>query len=498
MVFEVERTAATATINAERTTLAILGASAVVCLSVPFFVNTDRIMTGMLLGAGTISAGLFGLSAQISESKEKIYQSLNKAELKALKQHLQGEAVYDNITTGIAAKRKVAAYINKLPVQERMRFMAEYGLQGLVVLPEPPAKPTAPRPGIPNPEIADIDETEVQEIVNPDVSANLQAIAQAYPKYIRLDPNWIDELCIAASHQNMSQRSNHHFYFAGGTQSGKSTLAGVLINKIAARSHGAAAVVGSDPKDGVTRWLCKFSRKFDGMETLGQWVTFATTLIDKRKEAIATGGTDPMPELFLVQDEVDSVYGGGKGFPGKVSKKQAEQLQALWNYMIKFTAGLKCHGIFMGQSPLSGATGFSRPELKNVCFIAMGQTASYILDNPKDFINVKAEVLQVLQHTCELLDEAGTRYALVVPTRSNPFVALIPEFEIAQMEQKPPQDTTKAEESVDWYEAIKEWADILGRRPTPDELKQAWNKLTGQQLNDKGVSLLMEHLGYTN
>jgi hypothetical protein len=165
MVLEVERTAATATINAERTTLAILGASAVVCLSVPFFVNTDRIMTGMLLGAGTISAGLFGLWAQISESKEKIYQSLNEAELKALKQHLQGEAVYDNITTGIAAKRKVAAYINKLPVQERMRFMAEYGLQGLVLLPEPPAKPIAPRPGIPNPEIADIDEDNVQEIL---------------------------------------------------------------------------------------------------------------------------------------------------------------------------------------------------------------------------------------------------------------------------------------------------------------------------------------------
>ncbi|MCG6138946.1 MAG: hypothetical protein MET45_30925, partial [Nostoc sp. LLA-1] len=184
------------------------------------------------------------------------------------------------------------------------------------------------------------------------VIANLQAIAQAYPKYIRLDPDWIDELCIAASHQNMSKRSNHHFYFAGGTQSGKSTLAGVLINKIAAHSHGAAAVVGSDPKDGVTRWLCKFSRKFDGMETLGQWVTFASTLIDKRKEAIAQSGTDPMPELFMLQDEVDSVYGGGKGFPGKVSKKQAEELQALWNYMIKFTAGLKCHGIFMGQSPL--------------------------------------------------------------------------------------------------------------------------------------------------
>lgn len=38
----------------------------------------------------------------------------------------------------------------------------------------------------------------------------------------------------------------------------------------------------------------------------------------------------------------------------------------------------------MGQSPLSGETGFSRPSLKNVCFIAMGQTSSYILNHPQD------------------------------------------------------------------------------------------------------------------
>ncbi|MCG6138281.1 MAG: hypothetical protein MET45_27250, partial [Nostoc sp. LLA-1] len=64
--------------------------------------------------------------------------------------------------------------------------------------------------------------------------------------------------------------------------------------------------------------------------------------------------------------------------------------------------------------------------------------------------------------------------------------------------KKPPQEKTKAEESVDWYEAIREWADMLGRRPTPAELKQEWNKLTGQKLNDKGVNLLMENLGYTD
>ncbi|RUR77042.1 hypothetical protein PCC6912_40010 [Chlorogloeopsis fritschii PCC 6912] len=420
------------------------------------------------------------------EQKEKVYQSLNEADMKALKQELQGEAVYHSIATSINSKRKVAAFVNQLPVTERLRWIEEWGLHGLVELPEPPREfRTAPLPQeIPIPAIADIDEESVQQVVNPGVMQVLGAIAEDFPQYIRLDSKWVDELCDAASNHNMSARSNHHFYLAGGTQSGKSTLAGVLINKIAAKSQGAATVIGNDPKDGVTRWLCKFSRKFDGMEAIPDWIKFATREVDDRKQAIAnqSGNCDRIPELFLVQDEVDSVFGGGKGFPGKVDKKTAEALQALWNYIIKFTAGLKCHGVFMGQSPLCGATGFSRPDLKNVCFIAMGQTASYILDNPKDFINVKDEILQVFQQTCELLDKASVRYALVVPTRSNPFVAIIPTFDIGSMEQK--QDVGDA------YMEIKQWLKSLERLPSDRELADTWKKLTGLELNEQGLSEL--------
>ncbi|MCC5668210.1 hypothetical protein LC653_31205 [Nostoc sp. CHAB 5784] len=126
MPFELERLTASGVIHAERTILCSLGASAVMCLSAPFFLNTDRITTGMLLGAGTVSAGLFGVSAQISEGKQKVYRSLQEADLKSLKQHLQGEAVYDYVTTAIAAKRRVADYVNRLPMQERPRWIAEY------------------------------------------------------------------------------------------------------------------------------------------------------------------------------------------------------------------------------------------------------------------------------------------------------------------------------------------------------------------------------------
>ncbi|YAF99441.1 MAG: hypothetical protein AB3A66_30300 (plasmid) [Nodularia sp. CChRGM 3473] len=499
MTFELERLTSSHVINAERTILCSLGVSALMCLSAPFFLNTDKVTTGMLLGAGTISAGLFGVSAQISESKQKVYRALEEADLKSLKQTLQGEAAYDYVTTAIAAKRRVADFVNGLPVNERPRWIAEYGLQGLVTLPEPPAKQLPPRPGIPNPDIAEIDEESVQQVINPGALQVLQALAANYPSYIRIDGAWLDELCDAACNQDMAKRGNHHFYLSGGTQSGKSTLAGVIVNKIAVKSQSPAIVIGSDPKDEVTRWLCKFTRKFDGMAALSNWIKFATDQIDEQKARVAEvgGGCQGVPELFLVQDEVDSVFGGGKGLPGMVDADTAKDLQGFWNYIIKFTAGLKGHGVFMGQSPLSGETGFSRPSLKNVCFLALGQTSAYILEHPQDFLNVKKEILEMLRQACELLDKAGVRYALVIPTRGNPFVALIPEFDIKGMEHKQdkqPQDSTSA--SIDWYEKIREWVNELGRRPKYQEIKLKWQELTGQELNEKGVTLLLEHLGY--
>ncbi|MCC5640273.1 ATP-binding protein [Nostoc sp. CHAB 5844] len=503
MTFELERLTSSQVINVERTILCSLGVSAVMCLSAPFFFHTDKLSTGMLLGAGTVCAGLFGVSAQISESKEKVYKSLQEADLKALKQHLQGDAAYDYVTTAIAAKRRVAAYVNRLPEHERPRWIAEYGLQGLVTLPQPPARQLSPRPGIPNPDIASIDEDIVQQVVNPGALQVLGAIAQSYPEYIRLDGAWLDQLCDAAVNHDMTKRANHHFYISGGTQSGKSTLAGVIVNKIAAKSQSPAVVFGSDPKDEVTRWLCRFTLKFDGMAKLANWITFATQQIDQQKKRVAVvgGSCVGVPELFMLQDEVDSVYGGGKGLPGMVTPETAKDLQGFWNYIIKFTAGLKGHGIFMGQSPLSGETGFSRPSLKNVCFLALGQTSAYILEHPQDFVNVKKDVLEMLRQACELLDKASVRYALVIPTRGNPFIALIPEFDIQGMEQKQqPLDESSADNSkgvdVDWYEEIKLWFQQLGRKPSYQEIKLKWQELTGQELSEKGVTLLLEHLGF--
>lgn len=454
---------------------------------------------------GLFSSGCFTLSAIERKSKEKDYQAISHANHEIIKEELKGEFAFEQSRQQIESKRKLATYVNALPLEERQQWAAQYGLHGLVQLPQiQQAVIDQPRQlsgrSIPNPEIAGVNEDAVQEIINPGTMAVLQELSIQYPEYIRIDDRWVDELCDSSSLQNMSDRANHHFSFWGETQSGKSTLAGVFINKIAAKSQGAALVFGSDPKNYVTRWLCKFSRKFDGFkENLDQWVKFSTRIIDARQEQFKNNRKgEGLNEIFLIQDEINVAYGEGKGLPGQVTKETAQELCAMWNYIINFTAAMKIHGIFMGQNPLSGYTGFSRPSLKNICFICLGKVSSYVLSNPKDFLNVKSEIIDLLKNVTELLDKQSVRYALVVPTRGNPYVALIPTFDIDSLEQESPEENTPQPESkdtVNWYEILTNWVRKLGRNPTDDELKTVWQELMNQTLNDDGVMLLRENLG---
>ena len=449
---------------------------------------------------GLFSSGCFTASALDRSQKEKDYQAISQANHALVKEGLKGEFAFEQSKQQIEAKRKLASYVNGLPVEERGQWMQQYGLHGLVELPQiQQAVIEQPRqlPGssIPNPEVAAFDEKAVQAIINPGVMAALQELAIEYPEYIRIDDYWIDELCDSSALQNMSDRANHHFGLWGETQSGKSTLAGVIINKIAAQSQGAAYVIGSDPKNFVTRWLCKFSKKFEGLETLPEWITFATKVIDARQQEFQHNRKGSgLSEIFLIQDEVNVVFGGGKGLPGtgkkQVTKETATNLQGMWNYIINFTAAMKIHGVFMGQNPLSGCTGFSRPSYKNICFIALGKVSSYILSNPSDFVNVKGEILDLLKEVCELLDKQNVRYALVIPTRGNPYIALIPQFDIDNLEQSQEKDT----QDINPYQIIRTWINQLGRNPTDSELIQAWQQVTGDELTSDALTLLKNNL----
>ena len=493
--------------NTERWLMGLVAASAITGTFAPVMFPQQLPEVKLIQSIwGLVSGGIFTASALDRSQKEKDYQAIGSANHAIVKESLKGEFAFEQARQQINSKRELAAYVNELPMEERGRWMQQYGLQGLVELPqiqeaviEQPRQLPSSR-GIPNPEIASFNEDAVQAIINPGVMAVLQELSAQYPEYIRIDGEWIDELCDSSSLQNMGKRSNHHFSFWGETQSGKSTLAGVFINKIAAKSQSPAIIIGSDPKNYLTVWLCKFSRKFDGFKgSLDDWVNFATKVIDARQNEFKDNKKgEGLPELFLIQDEVNVVYGEGKGLLGQVPKETALSLCAMWNFIINFTAAMKVHGIFMGQNPLSGYTGFSRPALKNICFLALGKVSNYVLTKMPEILNVKSETIELLSNACELLDKEEVRYALVVPTRGNPYVALIPVFDIDGLEQSQNPEEPAQKDNVNPYQIIGAWINELGKIPTDSELTQAWQQVAGVSLTPDALKLLKNNLELTD
>ena len=134
---------------------------------------------------------------------------------------------------------------------------------------------------LPSAVVAKLNPEDVENSINPGDEVELQGLADAYPEYVRVDAEWLNELTDAASNPNMGKRFNHHFCVTGETQSGKSTLAGILVNLISAKSGKPSLVIGNDPKDGVSRWLCEFSHRFDGVHSIDDWIGYAFFEADK-------------------------------------------------------------------------------------------------------------------------------------------------------------------------------------------------------------------------
>lgn len=519
-LFDMEKSAVKRALMAERQ---LMAASAGVALGgfilLGLLTNkVDRLQKLVFLLPVNVAAWSLTAACASQRKKEGFYKAMDTAQELQLKTHLQGMEAFYSATGKMQRQNNVVKWIlQNTPQWQWARREHEFGLQGLFPRMEQPAiAPHSLENGltIPTPAISSISPAEVERVTRPPMSAQLVGLAEAAPEYVRLDPHWIDELCDAASNPNMSKRFNHHFYLSGETQSGKSTLAGVIVNKIAARSSAPAKVIGSDPKDGVTNWLCQFSYRFDGWSALNDWVDFAFDQAEQQKNAYAQ--SPDVGEIFFLQDEVDSAFNDGKGylgFRGAVKKVQAEQaarLQSLWNFLVKYMAGCKGHFIGLGQSPLSGDTGLSRPAYKSVCFIAMGSTANYIFDHPQDFLNVNKDVMEDLKMAYELMVKDGQRCALVIPMRGNPYVALIPQFDIPgkRWSQSEPSLASLSTESTpnhslenpqeqdiqlsdQWYQDLQFWAISLVREPSPQELAQKFYELTQYELTSEGLGELL-------
>lgn len=501
------------------------------------------------------------LSALIASGREEIeerYESMLKLNREINKSEVANRFAKESFMLDIARDLSSAKeLILNIPIPAALEYAERMNLpvgffSGL--LPDPPTPDSSlievklKQIGIaePNKDIVDLH-------VDKKPAAVIKAMAESYPDYIKIDGKWLLDLIESSANPDMTKRANHHFMIIAETQAGKSTLAGVIAKGIAQHSETPAVIACHDAKKksggkDITRWICDFTPhyKIDGYENSGVWAALMECLGVEQLELVSEsgGGCKGVRELVLIQDEHNTVFGKGNGYGKHISPELAKELQAQWLFITTNLAGCKGHGIFMGQSPLAGDTGFSVPAMNNTCFIAMGETSGYILDgkNKSNYLrNISDDVMKLLQQACELFQKQGLRYALVRPTRGNPYIALIPEIDVTgekrliseqlyptevpiitelevadeekQKEKKSDKpgsgrrdddasfslsDDHKAKSNIqDVFIAIKEWyfsSIEKGYIPDSEDIKKLWFKECGIHLSDMGAEYIMQKI----
>lgn len=505
-MFEAEREITGRFINAERAILCGLGLSAIVGLSCPYFFKTDRLTTGLFLGYGTITAGLFGLSAQLRERKEKIYQSLEDADLKALKQELQGTAATHHIKTAIQSEKAIAGYVNTLPVNERVRYLQKYGLQGLVELPSPP-KPEPVSDNAPTSSEYNLLEFDsihgnspaavgVQEvnILDQMVETDLSTVVAAPPRTGKtcLISAWMAHLYKKYPESEVYVVAPKKDEFCG-------------LNQIP------GVVVDSDPLDptalinGVERVYKIFLKRKESTKEerkkfqtrpvyllLTDWYSQFTAL---KKTLSGKEGTEILNKVLVMLGTLVTVapeYRVGiicdtHDFNvGSIGLAESTNLRACINLIVLGRIVTKDNGKKQGNfDAISNA-------IRNPSIVSEGDRAPL----QQDFAEYKRQSMKTGQPI--VFSTMGYPYLIgVLPNYSKYEFHKLPQEIIVNFAKKLDFKLKNQQTSAsDWYEDIKRWANELGRRPTPAEVKTKWKELTNQELNDKGVQLLIENLGY--
>lgn len=246
------------------------------------------------------------------------------------------------------------------------------------------------------------------------------------------DDAWLKELVVDLAKKNPGDRVHNHLNIVGPSQYGKSVL-GSYILKLLIETDSGSIFSGSDPKYPMTRW--PFSFPYKGYETVLKAHDDTEIELEIRKkactEAIERGM--PMPEFsrfIFVQDEWDTVWSEGEGYPGIISKQDARLIRQKHLRFLKESAAYNFTLINIGQSPLNLATGFSRSDWNSGCRIILGiEALKYVYDSAFPFKNLADSLSQEINS----LLSSDKRVCLVVPNRIKPYVKEIPKIDISQI-----------------------------------------------------------------
>lgn len=478
-------------------------------LAVP---STPRFIKGISLLLGSVFAFSSYSISNMRSDEEKIYSSyleINKEQYKkSIANELATAQIFDEITNQINLRKSMVT----LPPQAQLEYGDIYGIpQGLY---SDLFDVAEDEPVIDNSHVKTSYVSGKSGVTTSKVTVN--PLTVRYPQYIKEGSGWIEDLINLSLHPDMNKRHNHHFGIFGNTQDGKTTLCGYMVKMMSEKAQ--TTVVCHDAKSipntvGINNWMCEFTTKVDGYENTDTWLDVIDDYSQNQLTQANQLGNNlsDLPELVIIQDEANTVYGCGKGDGRYINGRMANNLVNSWKFAITNLAGCKGHMILMGQSPLRGDIGISTVARDNMCIVTMGSSCNYVLDpkNRTNFIkNPDKQMIDSLTVISQTLTKQGVRFALVIPTRGQPFIGLIPNLNKAGGDEgdiKNTPDTpdipdipnTPPDSNKDIIDNIREWISRCrdeGLTVDKEDIRNLWLRLTGEVLTDNGLDYLISIL----
>ena len=431
--------------------------------------------------AGLSFASCFTAECFRRQRKEKTYQSIDEANYEIVKEGLRNTFVYEKAAQEISSKRKLAAYINRLPKEERGRWMQQYGLQGLVELPqiqEAVIEKPEQRPAL-------------KEVFNPNQST-FEQISDDLA--VPVDYTWIDAKFINASKAVFGPKG-----------SGKSVyLAYEAIAFLTHYPHGELRIGDKHFDEDESQWL-------PGVPTdilLNQFVAKkpeqilkmfrrAKQLLDYRIEKGIKQNHSECKPFKLICDEFEGfVMGLTDAEKAEVMSIIAQTQDEGRKYLINITLGM--------HSLKKERIGVDSSVLFQMDVLCLGSA----LADPNTKFPADFESKSLLQKQMELqrtLKKSQGFACVVRKLGEMAKVEVIPFLDLSQFifdvdSQEVQSEPEEIPQPVDInpYQKIKDWIKQLGKNPTDSQLIEAWKKVTGIELTSDALQLLKNNLELTN
>ena len=422
-------------------------------------------------GIGAIgSLSAFCWKEREKQQQQAIFQALENADLDDLKQSLASKVALNSATNKMTALNQLALEVAALPPWQHTRWVQQFGLQGILPSPavEVAAVEATPNLSFSAPNQLAIEELEVDE---------------------KPDTSWLDDDFIDASKGVF-----------GAKGSGKSTfLAYDAIRFLQLHPDGELRIGDLHYDEKESLWLpgvppeqllkTVIADRTDGI--LKQFRR-ARTLVEERIEQKDRNGKP----FKLICDEFVGVM-------TRLNKdEQEEVLKAI--QLIQFEGRKYNVNVVLGlHSVKKGQSGIDSSVLANMDLLCLGKSlADRSTQFPADF---DCSALLKEQELTQSRLRSSDGFACVVrKLGQSPQVVVLPYLSIPRTGEQmasptvvdlpEDKDTNGFKGDVNPVEVIKEWVQKIKRNPTDQELRAAWEAVTGHQLNAEGLAYLRQNI----